>query len=224
MTQGIKYAVDIVLCIDATGSMSSIIERVKSGALKFYDDLTAKMTSKDKVIDEMRVRVVAFRDFWADGNEALKESPFYKLPEEQEAFRNFISTIKAGGGGDEPENGLEAIAKAIQSDWSTSAERRRQVIVVWTDASAHPLDKQPKPPTYPADMPANFDTLTDLYEDGQGHMNKSAKRIVLFAPEASPWTEIGNNWNQAVVYPSKAGDGLSDMDYGTILELISNSI
>ncbi len=224
MTQGIKYAVDIVLCIDATGSMSSIIERVKSGALKFYDDLNAKMTAKDKVVDEMRVRVIAFRDFWADGNEAMTESPFFKLPAEQDGFRSFISTIKASGGGDEPENGLEALALAIKSDWSTSAERRRQVIVVWTDASAHPLEKELKPLTYPADMPANFDALTDLYEDGQGHMNKSAKRIVLFAPEASPWTVIGSNWNQAVVYPSKAGDGLSDMDYGTILELISNSI
>jgi Mg-chelatase subunit ChlD len=33
--QGIKYSVDIVLCIDATGSMSSIIDRVKSNVLKF---------------------------------------------------------------------------------------------------------------------------------------------------------------------------------------------
>jgi len=73
-------------------------------------------------------------------------------------------------------------------------------------------------------MPKNFDELTDLYEDRQGHMNYSAKRMVLFAPEVSPRIEIGNNWNQAVVYPTKSGDGLSDMDYGTILELISNSI
>ena len=30
--QGIKYNVDIVLCIDATGSMSGIIEKVKTNA------------------------------------------------------------------------------------------------------------------------------------------------------------------------------------------------
>jgi hypothetical protein len=224
MTQKIMYAVDIVLCIDATASMANSIERIKSGARTFYHEITTKMSAKDKVIDELRVRVVVFRDFWVDGKEALKSSTFFVLPAEQEEFCTWMSTIHASGGGDEPENGLDAIATAITSDWSTSAERRRQTIVVFTDAPAHPLEKEPKRFRYPVNMPKNFDELTDLYEDRQGHMNHSAKRIVLFAPEASPWNVIGSNWNQAVVYPTKAGDGLSDMDYGTIIELLSNSI
>ncbi len=224
MTQVHTYAIDIVLCIDASHSMSSILNRVKAGALRLYDDITDKMTGKDKVVDALRVRVIVFRDFWSEGTEALQSSKFFSLPADQQEFCTYISAIHASGGGDEPENGLEALSLAIKSDWSTSAERRRQVIVVFTDASAYPLEKNPKPLTYPVDMPKNFDELTDLYEDRQGHMNYSAKRMVLFAPEVSPWIEIGNNWNQAVVYPTKSGDGLSDMDYGTILELISNSI
>jgi hypothetical protein len=36
MSQGVKYAVDLVMCIDGTGSMGHLIEEVKSSALQFY--------------------------------------------------------------------------------------------------------------------------------------------------------------------------------------------
>lgn len=225
MTQGqIMYTVDIVLCIDATGSMGNIIEQVKAGALKFYDDLTAKMQSKDKVVDVMRVKVIAYRDYLDNPYNAMVESPFFTLPAEQAAFKAFVSKIRAEGGGDEPESGLEALSLAIKSDWTKIGNKRRQIIVVWTDASAQQLEREDKPDNYPSDMPADFDDLTDLYEDNQGHMNKNAKRIVLFAPEAYPWINIGTNWNQAILYPSSAGNGLSDMDYGSILDLIAHSV
>jgi hypothetical protein len=35
--QGVTYAVDLVMCIDGTGSMGHLIEEVKSTALKFYE-------------------------------------------------------------------------------------------------------------------------------------------------------------------------------------------
>ena len=35
----LKYNVDIVMCIDATGSMNGILDTVKSNALNFYGDL-----------------------------------------------------------------------------------------------------------------------------------------------------------------------------------------
>ena len=39
---------------------------------------------------------------------------------------------------------------AIRSDWSRVGDKRRQLVVVWTDASAHPfLDKPGKPAGYP---------------------------------------------------------------------------
>ena len=78
---------------------------------------------------------------------------------------------------------------------------------------------------YPQNMPSTFDELTDWWEDEQnGKMNKSAKRIIIFAPDASAWTEIGLNWSNAIHYPAKAGEGLSDVDYDTILLSIVNTI
>src|ERR687897_3908073 len=140
-TRGLRYAVDICFCIDVTGSMSPILDRVKDNALSFYDDVQKNLTDKGKNVDELRVRVIAFRDVKADGAAALQESPFYTLPAEQPGFAEFVRGLVPEGGGDAPESGLEAVALAINSPWTTSGDRRRQGIVVWTDSPAQPLTR-----------------------------------------------------------------------------------
>ena len=224
--QGLKYNVDIVMCIDCTGSMGDLLNTVKENALKFYPDLRARCESKDKDISNLRIRVIAYRDFYADGPEALKDSGFLNIPEQESEFKNFVNRLTPDGGGDEPENGLEALAMAINSDWTKDGDKRRHVIVVWSDASTHPLEKpETKNSYYPSGMPANFDELTDWWEDSQGgKMSKAAKRLVLFAPDAYAWTDIGNNWTNTIHHPAKAGTGLEDVDYETILSTIVNSI
>ena len=222
-SQGLKYTVDIVLCIDSTGSMSSIIDRVKASALKFYEDVGAKMKEKDKVIDALRLKVVSFRDYYEDIDGAMQESGFFLLPQDKEGFTAFINTIKAEGGGDAPENGLEALALAMRSDWAKTGDRRRQLVVIWTDAPAHPLEREGKPSSYPKDMPTNLDQLTDMWE-GQGFMNRSAKRLILYAPDAYAWTDIATHWENTMHFASKAGDGLADFEYQAILNEISNSV
>jgi hypothetical protein len=218
-----QYSVDIAFCIDATGSMGPIIDQVKTTALRFHGDLMGVMKEKGKTIDAMRVRVIAFRDYWVDGGRAMSTSPFFRLPEEQERFSTFVSGIVADGGGDEPESGLEALALAIKSEWSKSGDRRRELVVVWTDASAHQLDRNPKPAGYPSDLPANLDDLTDMW-DGQTHMSRNARRLILYTPDAAPWTAIAANWENSIHYPSNAGTGLEEVTYNEILNAIANSV
>ena len=43
--RGLSYAVDIVFCIDVTGSMTPIIDQVKANALRFYDDVQSNLTA-----------------------------------------------------------------------------------------------------------------------------------------------------------------------------------
>ena len=224
--QGLKYNVDIVMCIDCTGSMGSLLDNVKKNALKFYPDLKDACDEKGKEINELRIRAIGFRDFYADGNAAIQDSGFYRIPEQEVDFKSFISSLIPTGGGDEPENGLEALAMAMNSDWTTGGDRRRQIIVVWSDASTHPLENpNTKTTSYPSEMPNNFDELTDWWEDDQGgKMNKASKRLILFAPDASAWTEIGCNWTNVIHHTAKAGQGLEDVEYKTILEAIVNSI
>ena len=180
--RGLSYAVDIVFCIDVTGSMNPIIDAVKADALGFYDDGQANLTEKGKNVEQLRVRLIAFRDFLADGDAALEESPFFTLPAERSGFSEFVNGLIAQGGGDAPESGLEAVALAVNSSWTTTGDRRRQVIVVWTDQPAQPLDPAVVPADLSSRVPADFNALTDLWEDEQGLMGSSSKRLILFAP------------------------------------------
>ena len=215
---------DIVFCIDVTGSMTPIIDAVKANALGFYDDVQTNLTAKGKNVAQLRVRVVAFRDFVADGAAALEESPFYALPDERNAFSEFVNGLIAEGGGDAPESGLEAVALAVNSPWTTTGDRRRQVIVVWTDQPAHTLDPSVVPADLASRVPADFSALTDVWEDEQGLMGSSSKRLILFAPDGPGWSDISAVWENVVHHPSQAGGGLSEVDYGTIIDSIGNSV
>ena len=224
VSRGLSYAVDIVFCIDVTGSMDPIIDAVKANALRFYDDVQSNLTAKGKNVDELRVRVVAFRDFVADGEAAMDESPFYRLPDERSEFSDFVNGLIAEGGGDAPESGLEAVALAMNSPWTTRGDRRRQVVVVWTDQPANALDASVVPAELRPRVPADFSALTDLWEDTQGPLGASSKRLILFAPDGPGWSDISAVWENVVHHPSQAGGGLSDVDYGTIIDSIGNSV
>ena len=222
--RGLSYAVDIVFCIDVTGSMTPIIDAVKTNALRFYDDVQTNLTAKGKNVDELRVRVIAFRDFAADGDSALQESPFFRLPAERGGFSDFVNGLIAEGGGDAPESGLEAVALAVNSPWTNRGDRRRQVVVVWTDQPANPLNPEIVPADLKSRVPADFSALTDLWEDTQGPLGASSKRLILFAPDGPGWSDISAVWENVVHNPSQAGGGLSDVDYGTIIDSIGNSV
>ena len=222
--RGLSYAVDIVFCVDVTGSMTPILDQVKANALRFYSDVQSNLTTKGKAIDELRVRIVAFRDIVADGEAALQESPFFELPGEETGFSSFVNGLFAEGGGDAPESGLEAVALAMTSQWTTRGDRRRQVVVVWTDQPAHPLDPTALAPAFTERVPADFSALTDLWEDPQGPLGSSSKRLILFAPDGPGWSDISGVWENVVHHPSQAGGGLSDVDYGTIIDSIGNSV
>lgn len=224
VSHALNYAVDIVFCIDVTGSMTPILDAVKANALRFYDDVQTNLTAKGKIVDELRVRVVAFRDLVADGEAALEESTFFLLPGEQAAFGEFVGGLRAEGGGDAPESGLEAVSLAINSDWTTRGDRRRQVVVVWTDQPAHVLDPTAVPADVQPRIPGDFSALTDLWEDAQGPLGSSSKRLILFAPDGPGWSDISGVWENVVHHPSQAGGGLSEVDYGTIVDSIGNSV
>lgn len=225
--QGLQVNVDLVLCIDATGSMTPIIDEVKEGAMNFHEKLMSALDEANRQVDQFRVKVIVFRDYWADPGEAMLESAFFNLPQETGDFKEFVSKISAKGGGDEPESALESIAIAMKSDWIKEGVKKRHIIMVWTDASSHPLERavNERPAGYPDDMPRSFVELSDWWNDPQGGMmNNSAKRLILFAPDAYPWSDIATTWNNVVHVPSKAGSGMSEVDMDIVMKTLAGSI
>ncbi len=222
----LTYNIDVVFCIDATGSMGSIIDKVKANAINFYSDLKTEMEKKGKEISTLRTRVIVYRDYIADKEEAMMATEFFTLPEEIGAFNETVHSIRAFGGGDEPEDGLEALAFAIRSKWNKEGVKKRHIIVVWSDASTHTLGYSKDVPNYPAGMAADLSELTNWWGGVQndGYMDCNAKRLLLFTPDKPGWTDIANSWGNVIHFPSQAGNGLKEIDYSQILDVIANSI
>ena len=220
-----KYNVDIVMCIDATGSMSPIIEKVKANALSFNRHFVEAMEENGKQVGTLRVKVIAFRDYGCD-EVPMQESPFYTLPEEDGAFNDFVAGITATGGGDGPENALEAIALALKSDWTTGGYRRRHAILLFTDAPALPLGARASSPSYPSDLPKTLAELGAWWEGADQSLGSTyqpkAGRLVAFAPDAEPWSDL-QTWNRYWPAVSAAGEGLSEVDMAAAIELLVNS-
>lgn len=216
------YNVDMVFCIDATGSMSGLIEMVKRNAINFYYDFSKAMETKGKMINSMRIRLIVFRDYKVDGEDAMLATDFISLPNDADKFIKHVNGITAFGGEDDQRDGLEALAYAIRSSWDTEGKRHRQVIVVWTNAGTHDLGFGASVANYPSKMAKDFSELTNWWGDKQnnGFMDPNAKRLLLFAPNEAYWNTISDNWDNVLHYASIAGQGLAEYDYLNILEAI----
>jgi hypothetical protein len=228
MSQGLQYHIDIVFCIDCTGSMGPVIDLVKEKVRKFPIDLKDALATKEKQVHELRIRVVAFRDLESD-SDALEISEFFMVEPSTDSanFESFVSRLGASGGGDEPESGLEALAIAMGSDWTDKGDRQRHLIVMFTDASAHKLESRigEIPSQFTDVVPADIDGLTDNWDGGQAtKLKKTARRLIIFGPDAYPWNVISDVWGQTVYLPSQAGKGLEDVEYSTILDTVANSV
>lgn len=221
-----EYNIDICLCIDKTGSMKPIINTVKSNALNLYRDICDSLEEKGKHVNRLRVKVIWFGDYLEDKQPMLM-SDFMTLPDEEERLHSFIEPIKASGGGDDPEDGLEALAFAMGSDWCEDGWKKRHIIALFTDAAAHDLGYGSDSSAYPrSNMPKNFGELSAMWgdEDDPGEMNYQAKRLLLFAPDVSHWHTIANGWENTVIRTAKEAAGLQDVSYSVMLDTIVNSV
>ena len=93
--------------------------------------------------------------------------------------------------------------------------RRRQVIVVWTDAGTHELGFGKASPYYPKGMPSDLAELEDWWDE----MDDYTKRLFIFAPDTNYWNHISENWEWVYHVDSVAGHGMSEHNYGQIFDL-----
>lgn len=251
-----KYNVDIVFVIDATGSMGmgNLIATVKRMVPNFYKEAAKALEAKNKRVDVLRAKVIFFRDFLEyekDHYVPLMETDFYilsdKYNDQSDMLSRSIASIESCGGGDIPEDGLEALACAMQSDWCEpiTNHKRRHIIVVFTDAPTHELGFGKSCDLYPKNMPENFEQLTQMWGNKlnrKGMMDYYAKRLILFAPETDRlpiddgWRRIVRGkkdengriiekpWENLDLIQIKPNDDFCDVDFQRILDRIVNSV
>ena len=227
------YDVDMAFVIDATASMKHVIEMVKDNALQFYDQVNTAMQKKHKQIRRLRIRLIVFRDYLADHSDAMMVTDFFELPDESREFKECVQSIVAMGGGDSPEDGLEGLAYAIKSKWSSEKEtetgqliKHRHVIVVWSDAPTHKIGYGRTDKFYPQGMPKDFGELSEWWGYGQtdGYIDQYSKRLVLFVPDEADWNIISKSWDNVVHIKCEAGTGLRNVEYDLVLDMIGNTI
>jgi len=238
--------VDLVFVIDATRSMQTTIDMVKESALTFQEKLYEYMKEAKRNIKNLRIKVIWFRDFYYDGNYAYDESKFFELPEEKEEFRDFVNGIKEAGGGDAPESGLEALTLAMRSDFVQEGDKKRHIIVLFTDDAAHPFEdyesltaeaakKGCKPTMYPENMPENISEFFNAWEgngmnedvfagdSGESKLDASGRRMVLFAPNEYPWSDMEVELSYVIRKDIVTGHGGSELDMDDVFSLIACS-
>jgi hypothetical protein len=138
------WPVDLVFCIDSTGSMLDEIDNVKAKA-------TAIVLLAASLLPDLRMAVVDYRDYpespYGDpGDYTFKvRTPFTSNPSK---VIDAIQSISVGGGGDWDEAVYSALAETIDgkalSGWRPGPTFR--VILLMGDAPPH--DPEPFPPYY----------------------------------------------------------------------------
>ncbi|MDO4165218.1 MAG: vWA domain-containing protein [Bacteroides sp.] len=207
--------VDVVMCIDVTGSMYDIINTVKKNAIGFYDSFNACCVEEGIQLSSLNAQVIAFRDKNEDYN-WLETSATYSLPTQQAEFNSFVNNLEADGGGDTPESGLEALQAAFQkNDWGTDDGYHRQVVILWTDA----------PYLIGSYSDVSLSSLEELW-----NAMPSGRRLILFAPygtvnsNGESWGEL-DGWKN-LIHEDDLINGFNNFEYilqSIIGELTSRS-
>ena len=218
--------IDIVYCIDLTQTMGPLIKKIQETVSVLPDLIQKKLFyCYSRNVRHLRTKIIGFRDIYADGDYAFEISPFFRLPDEADKFADFVNGLEAKGGGDLPENGLEALAMAMQTDWCKTDDvnvGKRHIIVLFTDAPAHPLEKSANysGKNYPENMPKTYSDLVYMWY-GQGScangsvvtIDPNAARLAIFAPEGSePWGSISEDFTNCLVKTIERGNGGRDIN------------
>jgi len=119
--------VDIVFVMDVTESMQPYIDAVKQNIISFAQDLAANNR-------DYRLGLVTFEDYviskYADCNCPYRNT----MTSNVHQFIEWVSGLHAGGGGDIPEDQLDALAYAASFPFRPEAEG---IIILVTDAPPH---------------------------------------------------------------------------------------
>ena len=224
--------VDIIFCIDGSGSMSPCLDKVKANAKKFYMDLVEMITNDyNSSIEELNIKVITFRDYAEDGEQAMVESRWFDITAGDDVeYEKHLNGIIADGGGDEPENGLEALFLAMTSKWNAKGDNDRQIIVLFTDADALPLKARQGQGKYPADMvdeggllQAWMGVRPSFLSQGDFNLKERCKRLIMFAPSGTVYSQMQASYNRSQFKPVELDSGLKEISFDDILKIIAAS-
>ena len=233
---GEKFPIDVVFVVDATESMTSLLETVKFKILSLDSDIAERLRKSNRVLESLRVRLIVFRDLYDDSESAFDVTRFFDLPTQQAEFAAAVKNIEAFGGGDQPESGLEALFLAMKSGWRNEPQdlKRRHIIMLFTDQDAHELGAKIPVRFAQPPHPRSLSDLKKLWAPHrlQGLMNDRARRMVLFAPDrvesgdgatSTVWAQISQEWENVWISIGER-EGLQDVIWDEVVDKLVATI
>jgi hypothetical protein len=212
-----RLTVEVVMCMDISGSMSSEISMVKNNALSFYDQFKEMCDAQGIDLEGLYSQVITYSDINVDAERALSVSDTYNLTKEEqrEAFKAYVDDIYLAGGGDIPESGLEALMAAFKHDWGVDDGYHRQVVILWTDAPYKTInDNIYKKEVSEGVYEEMFTAST--YEEVKAMWDSmpSGRRMIIFGPYGNSYSN-GGEWDlmddwKNVVHERNNYDNLSN--------------
>jgi hypothetical protein len=119
--------VDIVFVMDVTESMQPYIDAIKQNIIQFVQDLAANNR-------DYRLGLVTFEDYvvskYPDCNCEYRNT----MTSDVQKFIAWVGSLHAGGGGDIPEDQLDALAYAASFPFRPEAQG---IVIIVTDAPPH---------------------------------------------------------------------------------------
>ena len=226
------YNIDFVFCIDASSRMALYVEKIKADVLQLLEDYLKELNylylKPGKAQAYVRARLIVFRSYqesMSDLKSPMLVTDFYSFPEQQERFEHSLRSITAEGDG-RCSDGLDALSVAIRSKWApdNQGNRRRQIIVIWSNAGTNSLGSGKDADGYLQSLAKDFQELSQWWglaeQSTDAFMDWHAKRLLIFAPEENEWSRISEEWPNVIHIPSVNGSLLSDQDYHEILRLL----
>jgi Mg-chelatase subunit ChlD len=123
----VKPRVEVVFCLDTTGSMGGLIDGAKQKIWSICNKIAGGQPAPD-----LKVGLVAFRD---RGDEYITR--VFDLSDDLDTIHSHLMGFQADGGGDEPESVNEALHVAVHKiNWSSDKNVLRIIYLVG-DAPPH---------------------------------------------------------------------------------------
>ena len=125
--QGQGRPVDIVFILDVTESMQPYVDAVKQNVISFAEDLARNNR-------DYRLGLVTFEDYVVSKEPDCGCAYRNKMTSNVQEFTQWVGSLHAGGGGDIPEDQLDALAYASTFPFRPEAQG---IIILVTDAPDH---------------------------------------------------------------------------------------
>jgi pSer/pThr/pTyr-binding forkhead associated (FHA) protein len=125
--QGQGRPVDIVFVLDVTESMQPYIDAVKQNVISFAHDLASNNR-------DYRLGLVTFEDYVVSAAPDCNCAYRKKMTSNVQEFSDWVGSLHAGGGGDIPEDQLDALAYASTFPFRPEAQG---IVILVSDAPDH---------------------------------------------------------------------------------------